>query len=424
MKILAIVEEYAERPIVRIDWRQAQFFRDGEGPRPGTMITLELSGFQGELHAEEIVKWLTKEEKRGLRGFFKKSREVHEFSRHHWKEAELDDLLDAVNGNQMVWRLADFFSAKEMVAFEKERLPEAWKLFDDWEKRAFGSEEKRFEALREIEKDFAVRHTIVTGATKIIEHTLTDYETRRDEEALAKFLGGNPRDLKKWITQVEQLTSVRGSLAIAAAFGKFVNEEAQDSQDLMRILEKIHSRTEASEQLTWKPGFWKPFERRLVFPANVDAKEIDISRAVEVVVPAHFDLFEATRVGNIIPGRRALWIAGVRRRGTYIKGGRALQFDVMKAGGRLQKYGCTLIDPRGSMQGMLREAEELILLANLDPEQALKKVEDLEIPPDHPIHEAAEKARDDYRFARILADLLIELKTGVDAAVVRGRLGM
>lgn len=86
---------------------------------------------------------------------------------------------------------------------------------------------------------------------------------------------------------------------------------------------------------------------RLVFPANVDGETIDISRAVEVVVPAHFDLLSSRRVGNIVPGRRALRIADKGWRGTYIKGARALQFEVEKAGGSLRRFGCRLVNSGG-----------------------------------------------------------------------------
>ena len=424
MKVLAIVEEYAEQPMVRIDWRQVQFFREGEGPRPRTMITIDMPGLKGDLNAEAVVVWLTRDEKRGLRGFFKKSEEVHVFSRRHWKYTELDDLLEATNSQEMVWRLSEFFTLEAMVEFERRRMPEAWKLIDEWKKRAFGSEEARYKALRNIEKDFVNRHAVALGATSVIQKTLTDYESRRDEELIEEFRLKGVDDPKGWIKLVDRVTSTRGTVQVADAFGEFIEQTAKDTEEILKILELVAKHPEVSERLTHQTGFWKHFECRLVFPANVEGEKIDISNAVEVVVPAHFDLLESRRVGNVVPGRRALRINGERWRGTYIKGARALQFDVEKAGGSLRKYGCTLVSSRGSAQGLLMEVEELILLANLAPEQALQKVAGLEIPEDHPVFAAAEKARDDHRYARILADLLIELKTGVDAAVLRARLGM
>ncbi len=423
MKILLLVDEYADRPLVRVDWRQAQYFRDGEGPRPGSMITLDLPGFKGELEVEAIVAWLTKDENRGIGGLFKKKKEVHEFSRRHWEYTELDDLLEAVNTRNMIWNLSEHFTVEEMVEFERRRMPEAWELVEAWKKRAFKSEEKRYQALREIESDFVNRHAVAHAAGTVIEKTISDYETRRDEALLEEFLK-KPRRMGAWIDLAERLTSNRGTVLVADAFGKFVNEEAKDSEALLKILQKIHGREELRERLTWQRGFWKHFERRLAFPANVDGEEIDISQATEVVVPSHFDLLESKRVGVITPGRRALRVPGDRWRGTYIKGGRGLKFEVEEAGGALRKYGCTLVSSGGSIQELLREAEELILLSNLAPEQALQKIEDLEVPSDPPVFDAAERAREDYRYARILADLLIELRTGIDATVARARLGM
>ena len=72
-----------------------------------------------------------------------------------------------------------------------------------------------------------------------------------------------------------------------------------------------------------------------------------------------------------------------------------------------------------SIYPALLEVETIDALANLNPNDALKKAEHLNLPSDHLIYEIAEKAKTDKRQSRVLADLLIELLVGVDADIAR-----
>jgi hypothetical protein len=49
----------------------------------------------------------------------------------------------------------------------------------------------------------------------------------------------------------------------------------------------------------------------------------------------------------------------------------------------------------------------------------LKRRYKTNLPPEHPVFQAAEAARTDPRYSRVLADLLIELAAGLDADIAR-----
>jgi hypothetical protein len=109
----------------------------------------------------------------------------------------------------------------------------------------------------------------------------------------------------------------------------------------------------------------------------------------------------------------------------YIRGERKLKFQVQSApGGKLEKYGCILTLPaeksKQELGRFLLEVERIDALTQLDPEAAFATLPDAEnLPTNHPARLAVVHARTDHRQARILADLLIELRTGVDADIIR-----
>ncbi len=107
----------------------------------------------------------------------------------------------------------------------------------------------------------------------------------------------------------------------------------------------------------------------------------------------------------------------------YIRAERKLKFRIQKAGGSVRKYGCELVmqSKAGgkSLGPKLLEIERLDTLANIDPAQAIAAVEELNLPQNHPAREAAARASSDYRQRRILADLLIEERFGIDADIAR-----
>jgi hypothetical protein len=72
------------------------------------------------------------------------------------------------------------------------------------------------------------------------------------------------------------------------------------------------------------------------------------------------------------------------------------------------------------MQSFLLDVERIDALSSVDPAAALAMVPQANgLPDSHAVSRAAGAAAADFRQARVLADLLIELHTGVDAAVIR-----
>jgi len=66
----------------------------------------------------------------------------------------------------------------------------------------------------------------------------------------------------------------------------------------------------------------------------------------------------------------------------------------------------------------LLRVDEIDSLSQLAPERAVALVPE-SLPPEHPISVALSRSRDDLRYRRILADLLIDRLVGIDAVIAR-----
>ncbi len=245
----------------------------------------------------------------------------------------------------------------------------------------------------------------------------------------------------RWIELARglQTDSVARSLLdrLASEFADWLadaDEDDDDEEDNAPSPEVLRARLElalrqiaADERLkrlsSHSSLFWSYLTPYLPLPANTRGETVDISQAVEVTVALNWPVLEARRIGAIVPGRAALFIQprGAGERATFIRGQRKLKFKIKEAGGALRKLGNTLTlgGHENSMHAALVELDRLDTLANIDPQQAARAAEHLQLPADHPIHAAAAAAARDPRYSRVLADLLIELLVGVDADIAR-----
>lgn len=197
---------------------------------------------------------------------------------------------------------------------------------------------------------------------------------------------------------------------------------SDDQAYVQQVLQQIRRSTRLAKRSWYCSPFWERLKDVVRLEPNVHGETIDISAAEEDVVWLNWHVLEARRVGRIVPGRTALVLRnGAQRTLTFIAGQRRLKFQVARAGGQLKRMGNTLVAKPKGVSGLhqaLLEIEMLDTLANLNPQQALAQL-DQALPDDHPAVIAARAASTDPRQARILADMLIEMRTGIDANVAR-----
>jgi hypothetical protein len=168
------------------------------------------------------------------------------------------------------------------------------------------------------------------------------------------------------------------------------------------------------------PEMWTILADHIRFPPTVHGETIDIAKAREITAPLHWHLLTSRRVGPIKPGRPALYIQ-VGNQTTYIRGERRLKHAVRARGGKMNRWGNTLVlAGRGpaSVHGALLEVDKIDTLSQIDPARAVALV-GAPLSDDDPIATAFRSAERDPRWRRILADLLIERLVGIDADVAR-----
>ena len=424
MKLMAHTLTYGDRTQVRLAWTRTFFF-SGHQPEPNRLITLDLPGLSSQ-QGDDIARWLSKEtigEK--VKALVSRNRrELSEFGAQHWRYTVLDDFLEVENHHQFIYSVAQHFTLAEIVAFERKHLPRTWDAAQTAIEVDAQDLEERDAALGRIESMFSRTHGAAWGASNRVMYARNELQVARDRQLVA---AGGDLSVDQCAELLSRLKSHVVRREITTRLGQLIADHTHDPAELIDIVHRLHRTKIVKDAITANPAFWTPISPWLVLPATVTDTAIDASNAVEVVVPAHYVVFEAHRVGPIVPGRRALCIPPptTKDKPTYIRADRRLLFQAMERGGTIQRHGCTLsVRTDGtSIRPLLAQVEELIVLANLAPQRALQKVDDVALPPDHPLFEAADKAMDDHRWARIFADLLIEVRTGLDADVARRLVG-
>lgn len=178
---------------------------------------------------------------------------------------------------------------------------------------------------------------------------------------------------------------------------------------------------------TWSQQrqFWDRVSEFYFFPQNERGSSIDITDAYESTFQAGVKTIEARRIGRLRPGRKFLRIfMGHSEPTICIAGSRRLKMDVAANGGELRRMGVTLTIGRTedeALNELLVEVEQLELLASLNPAEAVRRLPRV-LTPSEPIAIAAERAANDHRWGRILADLLIEELFSIDSDVIRRKI--
>lgn len=425
MKFLALTNSYGARTQVQIAWRQAFYFRD---PQPDTnrLITLTLPGLK-KVEPGPVREWLSKHGEHGEALVSKSRRDLTEFSREHWEYTVLDDFLDAENYANFYWHTSQHFTLEEITRFESTHLPRAWEAARSVTAPP-SDHDARYEQLGEIERLFHRTHGVAYGGINRVALERNQAQEAADRARVAEFDAAGEHTIDEWAKFVHSVQSHGVRFQQLDRFGQRIADESHDAGELSAILEKlVRDHRQLTDTIAGYPSFWSPIVPWLSLPPTEVGKTIDVSNAYEVVAPLHFAVLTARRVGPIVPGRRAMLVPAPKSGAepTYIRADRRLLFEILERGGSIKKHGCTLTaDANGtSIRPLLTQVEELMVLANLAPDAALEKIADLDLPTDHLVFDAAKRATEDHRWARIFADLLIELRTGLDADIARRLVG-
>lgn len=410
MKLLFVTFPYGGRVAIRPLYMSAAFFFQGKQPAADTIILVEMPGL-AEFTDEAVKKWLHEHLGPQTR------RDLVELPESRWRSAVLDDFLTAENYQWVVWQMARYFGLEAFQAFGQRHLAPAQQQLA----AVLGIKDttERVKKLGEI-RPFLERVFLVMNQSPARIRTEYDEGMKALEKAQLESL--STFSTAVWIETADSLYTGELSLRLLNEVVDSLKRPGVPQEHIHEVLGQIMRRPKLRRLTEYNTLFWRPLQHLLRFDGNVTGETIDIAPAKEQTVQAGWQLFEARRVGRITPGRAALVLQEENGRITYIGADRKLKFQVSRTGGRLERLGNTLVlgdSDQAQLNQALLEVEQLNALANVDPVQAVRRVEHLRLPPDHAVYQAAQQAQNDPRHSRILADLLIELAVGIDADVAR-----
>ena len=465
IKVIGMTDTYAKRVTVTLGWNTTAFF-DRDAPEKGRLVTLEFPGLTAptaappeigpdifdELEDVEddsldshpfiagmnpywppVLAFLRERsgegEERPVRGR-RGGRDVLTVPAALWRYTVLEDLLDADNADDFRWFVSQQFPLDAFEAFLARHLPEAQRLLATALALPAGAD--RIDALERAQKPLERIAAVFANtpqrmqADVLKERERVDRALIREAKRVAKARDGSlALAVDEWLALVPRLKTDAGRDQAVRMIGRDLAKVSASPEEALAGVERLGMVAAIRSRTEYDTAFWKPLEKLLTLEATESGTKIDIADATEETVTLGWPVLLAKRVGAITPGRSALVVRDGEYRPThYVRGGRKLKFDVQKAGGSLERFGCTLTMPVDEsarrMQSFLLDVERIDVLSSVDPAAALALVpEASDLPDSHAVRRAAGAAAADFRQARVLADLLIELHTGVDAAVIR-----
>jgi hypothetical protein len=348
----------------------------------------------------------------------RRRKQINEIPPDLWRPATLDDLLDARNAEMFRWGLGEYFALAEFQAFAARHVPPLLSRLHDAFPMPDGDINRMFGILS------ALPNRLTGDVQKL--RVAMDRERVRAARKKAREEGRNGLSIDDRITLLEQVETDAVVHDLLLRIARSLAENQLTQAEIRATLDRMGKIKRIRDATMYFPQFWEKIGKVYRLEPTENGKTIDITDAREQTVMLDWNLLNAKRVGPVVPERTALVV--YNKNGTpkvYVRGERKLKFQVQSAPkGRKDKYGCTLVmreDPdKQRMQGFLLDVERMDTLAQLDPPAAVALVPGAaDLPANHPVRRAAEAARTDWRQARVLADLLIELHTGADADIIR-----
>jgi hypothetical protein len=402
VKLLAIVQEFAGKPILHLNWDKEALFFSGNLPKVGALITLEFPGLKGTGDAA-TREWLI-----DYHGKHGRSGEHTDIPDALWRPTVLDDVLDARNGGDYPYHLTHHFTLREFSDFAAKHGPA---LLGDVRAAVEVARKQRAAVLRKLEKRVERIGTTVAAGCRRLPQEVSELELEDDRESVAN-LGAF--DATTWIEACAALKSHQVRLELLE---RIAEQLVETGADIAKALEKI---VEHNLHRIYTQKFWSVLAPHVSLAANVMGEAYDLTRAHEVTVTLDWNTWKGTRVGPLKVGRTALLV----NRGNemiYVRGERKLLHLIRSRGGSITRWGCTLViggKNKDTVQAKLLEVDRIDTLAQVDPKAAAKLAGEA-LPDTHPITGALVRAQTDPTWRRILADLLIERLVGIDADVAR-----
>ncbi|MFZ0546407.1 MAG: hypothetical protein WAM60_13265 [Candidatus Promineifilaceae bacterium] len=410
MNLLFITHTFGGRVAFHPLYMGTTFFFQGKPPAPDSVILVEMPGLTG-LTLELFQKWFQEHLDINSR------RDLVELPESMWRMATLDDFLIADNYQWLTWQMSKYFDLEAFQAFGHQHLAQAQRQLDAVV--AISDSTEQVKKLKEIRPFLERVFSLMNQAPARIG---VDYDKamKAIEETQLETLSTFSTTI--WIETADALYTSELSRRLLNEVAASLKRPGVPQEHIHDVLQRIAQRPKLRQLSNYAPGFWQQLLNVLRYDGNVTEETIDIAPAQEQTVRPGWELFESRRVGRIIPGRAALVLREDNGRITYIGADRKLKFKVSQAGGSLNMMGNTLVlgdSGQARLHQALLEVEQLNALANVDPAEAVRRVEHLRLSPDHSVYQAAHSAQSDPRYSRILADLLIELVVGIDADVAR-----
>jgi hypothetical protein len=418
VKIIGYTDNHAGHVKIQFGgWGGQRYFEfDGETPPKSTLIVLECAGL--DYKANET--WWDDRLGRAIKAWLDQNSYLR-IPRAIWREATLEDWLESENAE--VWQnsLGQLFPLEEGAAFWKRHetplanlLSTAIRGRNDAEREAIF--ERVGQKLRRLSIAGAATGMMFQMAQLKLQARLDRARVKATREQAQERRGDSRLTPKEWTGLFAQLSN-RDVLNQAILWvADDLIALCPELDDLRAGLATLSHSKKLREAVGYDTRFWQKFNGKLTLEPTESETTIDITEAKEQSVGMSFELLKAKRVGPIVPGRTALVITDARGiPAIYIRGERKLKFAAQRApGGQIRKFGCTLTVQRDrKLENFLLDIERIDTLAQLDPLSAIPS------DADEALRTLAEAARTDWKQARVLADMLIERQTGVDAEILR-----
>lgn len=319
MKLVCRTEEYGDRIMIQPDFYGDGFFFTGRQPEVNQLILVELPGLptipESEPIGKAIKEWLNRRHESKQEHTLPatpeqlgRQRRLNELPEGVWRDATLHDLLEAQNYQSAMWRLEDSFTLQEFSDFADRWLPEAQQKMHDT--LVISSEKERAAALKQMhiffERLFSVldllpRHILKEHDDLISRLEKTQVTALRGDKSTLQTTPPSNFDTNKWLDLASSLQTGELIQLLLMDVARNLAKRGLSQAEMAQVLEKIKTNSKLKEHITYYAHFWQPLSHSLRLDSTVQGETIDISDAQEVTVELGWPVYEARRVGRIVP---------------------------------------------------------------------------------------------------------------------------
>lgn len=425
MKIMATVSKYGGDPNIVIDHYAKRFFFEGEAPQVEKIIVLILPGLPA-VTSQAVQEWIIRYH---LEHFqppgeapLTSRKQKLEIPQTCWRPATLDDFLDSAKWESSSYSARQNFSLEEIHDFTSRWHDDTLRRLNDVIATPSGNERRN--ALAAFRDRIRRVHRVLSLLPERVDLDFQIEVERLDRLRLQAIQIDKHAEPERWIAELAQITTTQVLQEGLHALARLIKKPKWKKIQRLKMLRAIASHANLNYAAKYDKKFWQILGPCFPLPRSTTGVKVNLTEAHEVRLDGYWDLLTTRLIGPVRLGRKAL--AAVNQKDgsvrCYVRGERKLLFKIANAGGTLKKYGCLLtidLNSRQSLKPRLMEMERLDTLSQVDPLQAVQSIAHLKLPADHLVYRTAQAACHNSRQARLLADLLIELKFGIDPDVAR-----